>query len=102
MCRVFQAITPVETMAAHYPHHLPAFRSKSAAMRRDSTEVDRQAGFVHRSPGRLRPIDAAPSPTPPAASAAVERSLLGAGPKRAVDARMNTASPHLSQRRSES
>jgi hypothetical protein len=99
--RVLHAITPDEAVAAHDPHHLPAFRREAAAARRDATEVDSQPGFVHRCAGRIRSVDAATDATTTVAGAPIEGSLLSVGPKRAVDARTNAASPHLPQRRLE-
>lgn len=87
-------------MPAHNAHHLPAFRREAAPVR-DTAEVDGQSGFVHRCAGRLCSIDAAPCAAAAAAGATIERPLLGAGTKRAVDARLDAASTHLPQRRPE-
>jgi hypothetical protein len=101
MGRVFHAITPDEAVAAHYPHHLPAFPRETTVARRDTTEVNSQPGFVHRCAGRIRSVDSATGSASTVAGAPIDGSLLSMGPKRAVDARTNAASPHLPQRRFE-
>jgi hypothetical protein len=98
---VLQAITPDETVAAHDPHYLPAFRGEAAAARRNTADIYGQPGFVHRGSGRIRSIDAATSAASAVAGASIEGSLLSLGPERAVDARTNAAPPHLTQRRPE-
>jgi hypothetical protein len=97
MGRIFQAITPIESVAAHNPYRLPAFWSEAttAATRRDPSDVDGQPGLVHRSARRLCTIDPAPGATTAIAGAPIDGPLLSVGAKRAVHTRPNTAFTHL-------
>ncbi len=101
---VFQAVTPVETVAAHNLHCPSALRREAmvATTCSDATEVYGQPGFVQRSARLICAINPAPRTTTSVASAAIDSALLGLRAKCTVDARSKATFTHLAHGRVES
>src|SRR5262249_26449536 len=98
---VFHPIAPFESMPAHDPHRLPSLWRETAAALRDPAKVHSQPGLVHRSSRLFGAVDPATGATTATVGASIERLLLGARTKSAVNTRSDAVFAHIAHGRVE-